>query len=76
MEKLAFCENCFKDVEFDIQNEIIKVDLEDIVFTYGALVPYCKECGKELSVPEINDLNIIKAYKAQKEALENRDGYK
>lgn len=74
MDKITFCENCLKDVEFEIQNEIVKVDLKDIVFTYGALVPYCKECGKELSIPEINDLNIIKAYKAQKEALEIRDG--
>ncbi|OPZ90320.1 MAG: hypothetical protein BWY74_02371 [Firmicutes bacterium ADurb.Bin419] len=73
MERIAFCENCFKDVEFEIRNELVKVDLDDIAFTYGAHVPFCKECGNELSVPEINDLNIIKAYKAQKEALENRE---
>lgn len=72
MEKIIYCENCQKDVEFEVQKEIIKVDLEDIEFTYGAHVPYCKECRKEVSVPELNDLNIIRAYKAQKEALEKR----
>lgn len=73
MEKIVFCENCLKDVEFEIRQEIIKVDMNDISFTYGANIPYCKECGEELSVPEINDLNIIRAYKAQKEALENSE---
>ena len=72
MDKIIFCENCQDDVEFEIRDEIIKVDLEDIVFTYGAHVPYCKKCGKEVSVPELNDLNLIKAYTAQKAALEMR----
>lgn len=73
MEKIVFCENCLKDVEFEIRKEIIKVDLKDITFTYGAHVPYCMECGKEVSVPELNDLNLIKAYKAQKEVLESKE---
>jgi len=72
MEKVVYCENCLKDVEFEIRKEIIKVDLEDVVFTYGAHVPYCKECRKEVSVPELNDLNLLRAFKAQKEHLENR----
>ncbi len=73
MEKIVYCDNCLKDVEFEIRKEIIKVDLKDIAFTYGAHVPYCEECGKEVSVPELNDLNLIKAYKAQKEVLESRE---
>lgn len=80
IDEIVYCENCQKDVEFEIKNETIKIDLEDIVFSYEALVPYCKECGKEVSVPELNDLNIIRAYKAQKEklekeALENREDF-
>jgi hypothetical protein len=70
MEKLSYCENCCKDVEFDIINEIVTVDLKDMKFTYGAIVPYCKECKKEISIAEITDLNILRAYKAQKDALE------
>jgi hypothetical protein len=70
MEKLSYCDNCCKDVEFDIIDEIVNVDLEGLKFTYGAIVPYCKECRMEISVAEINDLNIIRAYKAQKETLE------
>ena len=73
MEKIAFCENCCEDVEFDIRNEIVNVDLKGMKFTYGAVIPFCKVCGHEVSVPEISDLNIIRAYKAQKEALEKGD---
>ena len=72
METLSFCDHCCKDVEFDIMNEIIKIDLDGDPFTYGAIIPYCKECKQEISVAEINDLNIIRAYKAQKEALEKK----
>ncbi|MCX7746985.1 MAG: hypothetical protein N2645_08865 [Clostridia bacterium] len=70
MEKITYCENCCKDTEYAIRDEIISVDLKGVKFTYGALVPYCKECQNEVYIPEVNDLNIIRAYKAQKEALE------
>lgn len=71
MEKLSYCENCCEDVEFDILDEIVTVDLSDMKFKYAAIVPYCKVCKKEISVSEITDLNIIRAFKAQKEALES-----
>lgn len=70
MEKTAFCENCLKDTEYEIRDEIINVKLKDQKFSYAALVPYCKECNKEVSIPEINDLNILRAYAAQKKELE------
>jgi len=70
MEKIVFCENCQDDREFEIKDEIINIDLDGFKFSYNAIVPYCKVCKQEVSVPEINDLNIIRAYKAQKEALE------
>ena len=70
MEKLAYCEHCCTDVEFKIMDEIVNVDLKGMKFSYGAIVAYCKECEREVNVAEISDLNIIRAYKAQKEALE------
>ena len=70
MEKIAFCENCGNDTEFEIRDEIVTVGLKGQQFSYGALVPYCKVCGNEVSVGEINDLNVIRAFKAQKAALE------
>ena len=70
MERIAYCENCCEDIEYEIRDEIVTVDLDDVKFSYGAVVPYCIKCNSELSVPEINDLNIIRAYKAQKEMLE------
>lgn len=70
MVRIAFCENCCDDVEYELRDEIVTVDLKDVKFSYGAIVPYCSKCSSELSIPEINDLNIIRAYKAQKETLE------
>ena len=74
MEKLSYCDNCCDEVEFDIINEIVTVDLSNMKFKYAAIIPYCKVCRKELSVAEITDLNIIRAYKAQKEALDADKG--
>ena len=74
MEKIAYCENCCKETEFEIRNEIVSVNLKGDKFSYMALVPYCKECQSEVSVPEVNDLNVIRAYKAQKEMLEKKSG--
>ena len=71
MDKQVYCDNCCNDVEYEIQDELVNVNLKGIKFTYGAFIPHCKECQSEVSVPEINDLNIIRAYKAQKEFLEN-----
>lgn len=70
MDKIAFCEKCCIDTEYETMNEIINVNLKGFKFSYPAILARCKECGNEVSVPEINDLNIIRAYKAQKEALE------
>ncbi|MCR4435655.1 MAG: hypothetical protein QHH06_09890 [Clostridiales bacterium] len=70
MEKKEYCYNCDEDTEYIIEKEIINLELEGVKFSYEALVPYCVKCKKEVSIPEINDLNIIRAYKAHKEALD------
>ncbi len=64
------CDYCCKHVDFETKEEIIDVDMNGMEFSYEALVPYCKECGNEIYVGKVNDLNIIRAYKAQKEMLE------
>lgn len=70
MDKLTYCYNCNDDVEFDIKGEVINIDMEEVNFSYEALVAYCKKCGSEVHVNEINDLNVIRAYAAQKKRLE------
>ncbi len=70
MEKLTFCYNCNDDVEFNIKGEVINIDMEGISFSYEALVANCKKCGAEVHVDEITDLNVIRAYAAQKKHLE------
>lgn len=70
MERTAYCDNCCKDTSYEIRDEIVNIDLKGQKFSYGAIVAYCKECQSEMSIDEINDLNIIRAYTAQKKALE------
>jgi hypothetical protein len=72
MDKIVYCESCNDDVEFDVRDEIVNVNLKGVKFTYAAIVAYCKKCTNEVSVPDINDLNIIRAYKAQKDTLEKQ----
>jgi transcription elongation factor Elf1 len=74
MEKLAYCYNCNDDVEYDIKGEVIHINMEDVDFSYEALVAYCKKCGNEVHIDEINDLNVIRAYAAQKSRLEEMAG--
>ena len=70
IDKTSYCDTCCDDVEFETTSEIITVDLKGFKFSYGAIIPKCKNCSNELSISEVNDLNVIRAYKAQKESLE------
>lgn len=72
MEKREYCSNCNEETEYIIRDEIIGIDLGGDKFTYAALIPYCSKCGNEVHVAEINDLNVIRAYKAHKEMLEKK----
>ena len=70
MEKFTFCYECNDDVEYDVKTEIVDVDLDGVKFAYEAVVANCRKCGCEVHVAEIDDLNIIRAYTAQKKRLE------
>jgi transcription elongation factor Elf1 len=74
VEKCVYCDNCNDYVEFDTKSVTVNIDMHDVKFSYEAVVPYCKKCGKEVYVDEINDLNIIRAYSAQKSHLEELAG--
>lgn len=70
MEKIAYCNHCCDETEFETMDEIVTVDLKGLKFSYGAIVAKCTICKREVTVPEISDLNILRAYKAQKDFLE------
>lgn len=71
MDKTIFCYTCNAETGFEVKIENIETEMGGIRFTYNAVVAYCGICGQEVSVPEINDLNIIHAYQKHKEILES-----
>lgn len=70
MRGRAYCHNCHKKVEFETREESIDVDISGMKFSYDAIVAYCCQCNKEIKIAKLNDLNVIRAYKKQKEILE------
>lgn len=56
-----FCVYCGKEVEIDIKEEVIKMKIEGIEFSYTGNVAYCKSCGEEVYIKELSDENIYKA---------------
>lgn len=44
------------------------MDIRGISFSYVEQTAYCSECGEEVYVPEINDLNVIAREDAYRKA--------
>lgn len=70
MANKEYCFNCNEETAYLVRTEVLNTKMEGVSFSYEALIPYCSKCGNEVSVPEVNDLNIIRAYKAHKEILD------
>lgn len=60
--KLFFCAECRRDVEFIIEELAVKSSLKGEEYEYIGKKAICKECGKEIYVPEINDFNLKALY--------------
>lgn len=54
----TFCPNCGKEVSFEIKTERISSTIRNVNFNYIEHAAYCNECGDEVYVAEINDLNV------------------
>ena len=57
---LRTCICCWKraNVRIDKRTEIIKLRGEDLEFEATTYFGICPECGAEVYVPELNDLNV------------------
>jgi len=55
---MKFCENCRDIVEFSVREEAITKVIKGKEITYKAKVAFCNECGEEIFVGEIRDLNL------------------
>lgn len=76
----AFCIDCGKNVEYDIENIKVSLTVRGVAFSYWEKNAYCKKCGKEVYVAALNDMNAdarAKAYErelARRESLESAYG--
>lgn len=56
--QLDFCTNCRKDSEYEIQKTVRKEKIRDKTYDFTFTTALCKQCGEEMSIPGLTDLNI------------------
>lgn len=57
MEKHDFCFECNKNVEYTVRTEKEELTIKGVSFSFDESRAYCKICGNELDVPELDDIN-------------------
>ena len=67
-EKPAFCIGCGKKTNYTVKSSREEITVRGITFTYVEQCAYCVDCGEEVYVPEINDLNAEAREEAYREA--------
>ncbi|MDY0282496.1 MAG: type II toxin-antitoxin system antitoxin SocA domain-containing protein [Syntrophomonas sp.] len=63
-ERISFCEECRKDVDFRETEVVLKNDLKGEAYEYIGKKAMCAECGTEVYVGEIEDFNLKALYDA------------
>jgi hypothetical protein len=56
-----YCYYCDKDVEYTVEEKEINLNIKGIKVNYTAQIAYCNECGNEIYVPKLDDMNIKRA---------------
>lgn len=74
-----FCIHCGKDVDYITGFRFVKnLKVKDLEISYDEMFAICKECGNEIYVPQINDINVktrIKAYEKIKKGIPITDDF-
>ena len=53
----TYCINCDEKVPYGLTARNVIMTAHGITFTYMEYVAYCLQCGDEIYVPDINDIN-------------------
>lgn len=69
MNNKAFCMECGRPVEYSIKSEVIELTIRGVTFSYVELSAYCRECGCNIYVSEINDNNAESREEAYRKAM-------
>lgn len=64
----VYCINCDKKNTYYLKSQRVNMDIRGIFFGYVEQTAYCSECGEEVYIPEINDLNVIAREDAYRKA--------
>ena len=65
---VAYCIDCDEKKAYSIKTRRVDMEVRGVAFSYVEHVAYCIECGKEVYVPEINDLNVYAREEAFRKA--------
>ena len=57
-KKVDFCIECRKEVQYEIKREVQKEIIRGQEYEFILTKAYCRECGEEMSIPGLIDLNI------------------
>jgi uncharacterized phage-associated protein/uncharacterized Zn finger protein (UPF0148 family) len=68
-ERREYCYNCDDDKLIMIKEELISMKIKEVEFEFTGKVAYCKECGEEVYVSEIDDENVRKGNEKYREKL-------
>lgn len=58
----TFCEECRKDVDYNVEIVIIKSKLKDKEYEFIGKKAICSDCGSEVYVADIEDENLKALY--------------
>lgn len=56
--KHTCCTNCRKETTYTLKKQEIRKVIKDKEYTFLITVAVCNECGEEISLPGLLDLNI------------------
>ena len=66
-ERKVFCEGCRNDVTFTINEKKMEGTIKGEKYSYIGKEAHCVDCGSEIYVAEVNDLNLKALYDAYRE---------
>jgi hypothetical protein len=72
----TFCEECRKDVKYNVETVLIKGKLKDKEYMFIGKKAICSDCGSEVYVADIEDENLETLYDMYHQKTNNKKGGK
>lgn len=72
IDKGSYCINCNEKTEYKVKPKRINMTVRGVNFSYVEQIAYCKKCGEEVYVPDINDINVCSRKEAYRKATNLR----